>query len=238
VNNIRVERQWRKVKTIMGELHIPILEAWVELEAFDQAGKRVQRRRERAHTWVRNAYNTLFTQLSGKGATSTTFGAGELSIKQTSGTVYGVVGNPFGVPTTYSIDTVTAYGYRAAAGDDTYGIWVGGGTAAESFEDYILATKIANGSGAGQLSYVQGEANALSYNAGTKVLQNQVIRYFNNNSGAGVDVNEVGIVICGQNSTSNPIKWLMDRTKLGATVTVPNTGQLKVTYSFQLTYPA
>ena len=240
---IRTERKWRTAKTIMGELHIPILEAFVELEAFDRDGKRVQHHRERTHTWVRNAYNHLFAQVSGKGATgSATFGAGELNAKDTGGVIRGTAGDGFGLPcgaagTSYSWDTVGQRGYRAGAGIDTFGIWVGSGVTAESFEDYALATKIVNGTGAGQLSYAQGEANALTYNAGTKVLQNQVIRYFNNNSGADIGVNEVGIIAAGSYSNSSA-NYLMDRTKLGATVTVPNTGQLKVTYSFQLTYLA
>ncbi|GAJ23175.1 unnamed protein product, partial [marine sediment metagenome] len=39
-------------------------------------------------------------------------------------------------------DTALFYGYIAPASDDDYGILVGYGTAAESFEDYVLVVSI------------------------------------------------------------------------------------------------
>ena len=63
-----------------------------------------------------------------------------------------------------------------------------------------------------------------------------MIRYFNNNSGGNVNVNEVGIVAYLQGQYNQ--NYMMSRDKLAATITVPNTGQLRVTYTIQLTYPA
>jgi len=70
------------------------------------------------------------------------------------------------------------------------------------------------------------------------VLSNAMVRYFNNNSGGDVAVNEVALVV--NQPQGGPVygKWVQARDKLASTVTVPNTGQLKVTYTVQLTYPA
>ncbi|GAH72404.1 unnamed protein product, partial [marine sediment metagenome] len=62
-----------------------------------------------------------------------------------------------------------------------------------------------------------------------------LVRYFNNNSGGNVDVNEVALVTNGYFGGAHI--WMQSRDKLGATVTVPSTGQLKVTYTVELTYP-
>jgi len=73
---------------------------------------------------------------------------------------------------------------------------------------------------------------------GAKLLKNELVRYFNNNSGGDVNVNEVALVDYVGCRGSAIDKVFMSRDKLASTVTVPNTGQLKVTYTVQLTYPA
>ena len=85
-----------------------------------------------------------------------------------------------------------------------------------------------------RLPYVDGAE--VTYDTPTRVLSNRLVRYFNNNSGGDIAVNEVALV----NSMQQPGAWprfVMSRDKLDTTVTVPDTGQLKVTYTIQLTYP-
>ena len=231
----REEQKHKELKRLGQELHVPIPEAFWELEVRDKDGKVIQRHRQRSHSWTRNAYNALFTQLAGKDADDTTFGAGLLSLKDTAGSVkYGPYPFTYGQ---YGVDGANMAGYRAVAANDDKGILVGSGTNPESFEDYALQTLITNGTGAGQLSYVQSEPHNISYDTPTRVLQNQLVRYFNNNSGGDIGVNEVALV----NSMQQPGAWprfVVSHDKLATTVTVPNTGQLKVTYTIQLTYPA
>jgi hypothetical protein len=231
--------KYTQLRKLGQELHIPIPEAFWELEVFDQEGKLIHRHKQRSHSWVRNAYNLLFCQLAGKNASDSTFGPGLLSAKETDGNVRSGAA-PFSITRgmDYSADGTDA-GYRAPAGSDNRGIMVGSGTAAESFEDFALQTKIANGTGAGQLSYVQSEAHSVTYDAANKILKNTLIRYFNNNSGGNVSVNEVGLAFCSFRIVPSAVAYyLSSRDKLATTVTVPNTGQLKVTYTIQLTYPA
>ena len=228
------ERKYQQLKKLGQELKIPTFEAFLELEVRNGNGGTIYHQKQRSHSWVRNAYNVLFCQIAAKDASDVTFGAGKLSGKQTNGTVRGL-SYPFGYGDAVSIEGTSA-GLRAAAGVDTKGIVIGSGTNAETFEDYGLQTPIVNGTGAGQMSYIASELHAITYDAGTKTLTDTLIRYFNNNSGGSVNVNEVGIVALFQGQFAQ--NYMLSRDKLAATITVPNTGQIKVTYSIQLTYPA
>ncbi len=229
------ESRYEEVRRLGQELHLPIPETFWELEVRDRDGMIIQRLRQRSHSWVRNAYNHMFSQLAGKNGNNTTFGAGYLNVKDTSGTVRYAT-SPVG-QSSADIDG-TSYGYRGPAGNDTWGIQVGSGTNPESFEDYMLQTKIANGVGAGQLSYIEQDPHVITYDPGTKVLINTQVRYFNNNSGGAVNVNEVALVVNQPQGGAVYGKWMQSRDKLASTVTVPSTGQLKVTYTIQLAYPA
>ena len=249
---ITKEEKYSALKRLGQELHIPIPEAFWALEVFDKDGNPIcphcsfpaisdkcpncgqdVKFKQRSHSWTRNAYNLLFCQLDSKNGSDSTFGGGKLSCKDTSGAIkYGA--KPIGIVTALSLDVTNAtHGILTPAGQDTKGIVVGSGTDAESFEDYKLQTQIANGTGAGQLSYIASELHSVSYNEVSKILSDAQIRYFNNNSGGDVSVNEVGIY-CGLESAI----CCTARDRLASTVTVPNTGQLKVTYTIQLTYPA
>ncbi len=239
------EHKYEELKKLGTELHIPIFEAFLKMEVLDGDGKLVQEHSQRSHSWVRNAYNMMFSSLAGKDADDSTFEAGKLSGKDTNGLVaYGDY--PFAFYLGKSISPYgnsadgTGMGYRCVAGSDTYGIQVGSGTNAESFEDYALQTKIADGASGGELNYVLSQAHSITYTGGTKVLKNDLVRYFNNNSGGSIGVNEVGIVVRVARITG-PVNlgyFLMSRDKLGATVTVADTGQLKTTYTIQISFPS
>jgi hypothetical protein len=235
MTDIKEEQKYRKLRKLGQELHIPIPEAFWALEVFDKEGKLLQRHKQRSHSWLRNAYNHLASELLAKDANDATFGAGKLSIKKEDASVkFGA--NPITLGWGSSMDA-PPLGYLGGAGQNTVGIIVGTGVTAESFEDYMLAVKIANGVGAGQLSYIASDPHVVTYNAGTKVLQDQLVRYFNNNSGGDITVNEAGL-ICNGYVKGEGHQWLQCRDKLAAGVTVPNTGQLRVTYTMRLTYPA
>jgi len=231
------EKLYEELRRLGQRLHIPAPEAFWEIEVRDRSGQIIQRFKQRSHSWVRNAYNMMFCYLAGKDLSNGSFGAGYLSLKDTgNGIRYG--GGPVCLSQGSSVDS-TSMGYRGPAGNDAYGILVGSGTNPEDFESYALHIKIANGTGAGQLTYVQSETHAISWNPGTLTMKNELARYFNNNSGADVSVNEVALALRGYGpGGSVPYHYLTARDLLVATVIVPNTGQLKVTYTVQLTYPA
>lgn len=230
------EQKYERLRKLAQELHIPMPEAFLTLEVFDKNGKLLQRHHQRSHSWVRNAYNLMFVQLAGKGLTGDGFGAGKISIKETDASVKDSSGATATHSGTASPDAVGG-GYLEHAGHVVHGILVGSGVNAENFEDYVLQTPIAEGAGAGQLNHAQSEANVLTWTPATMVLKNELVRYFNNNSGGNVDVNEVCIAARGTYASSF-MEFITSRDKTPSTVTVPDTGQLKVTYSVQLTYPA
>ena len=231
----REEARYEQLRRLGQELHVPVPETFWEFEVRGRDGRVIQRLRMRSHSWVRNAYNHMFTELAAKNNDDSTFGPGLLSIKDTAGIIrYG----DGAINLRENVDVV-GKGYRAGAGIDTFGILVGSGTNAEDFEDYELQTQIVSGTGAGELSHVEQDAHVIAWDGGTKVLSNEMVRYFNNNSGGGIDVNEVALVLAGQPyATAGTMRWVQARDKLGATVTVPDTGQLKVSYIVQLAYPA
>lgn len=222
----------------MKRIAAPTIKAFWELEVRDKDGKVIYKHRQRSHSWVRNAYNLMFCQLAGKDADAGVgeFGAGYLSYKDTGGTIKR--GNWTGAITldATSADAV-GNAYRAGAAIDDFGILVGSGTNAESFEDYALQTQIVDGTGSGELSHVEQEAPVDTYTAGTKTWKNELARYFNNNSGGVVTVNELALVDKSRAAAETPF-LLMARDKLASAVNIPDTGQLKVTYTIQLVYPA
>jgi len=231
--DLKEEQEYKQLRELGQKLHIPIPEHFIELEVFDKDGKLIQKHRQRSHSWVRNAYNTMFSQLALKDGDDAAFGAGKLNFKNTAAAVINAA-SAVGIDTSASMDAAGDKGYIALATSITNGILVGSGTNAEDFEDYVLQTPMAEGNGAGELNHVQSQPHSISYAALT--LKDELVRYFNNNSGGNIDVNEVALVI---GSMSNLVHHcLMCRDKLASTVTVPDTGQLKVTYTIQLTYPS
>ena len=240
---LKYERYYREFARIGRLLGVPVFEAFLTLETFDKNGKRTSYHKQRSHSWTRNAYNLMFSQLASKdGDDATTFAGGYLNIKNTAGIVRSD-SNPISISSGFSTSSpnlhpvdVAGYGYLAAAGIDTFGILVGTGTNAESFEDYALQTKIATGSAATELAYGLHEAHAETYTSGTKTYDVDIVRYFNNNSGGSITVNEIGLVTNGYAPGSDNDKFLVARDKLGTGVEVADTGQLKVTYTISLVY--
>lgn len=152
------------------------------------------------------------------------------------------LGSSSGLVAVSGVDTSGAAGYigatystgvmmpaSASAGDDTYGILVGTGTNVVTPADYSLQTKIAHGTGAGQLSY-----------AGTSVLSPvtvgstryfDITRNFSNSSGADITINEIGYAV----QSLSTYYIMMARDKLTSGLVVPNLGTAHVRYRLSAT---
>ena len=239
---IKTEKDYKEFARIGQKLGVPVFEAFLTVETFDKNGKRTSYHKQRSHSWTRNAYNVMFGQLTAKGMSDSTFAAGKLSIKRTNATIqYGahpvLIANISDATQPHTADGVSTVfgGYRGPAANDDYGILVGTGTNAESFEDYALQTKIASGNAATELAYGEQEAHSVAYTAGTLTLEDDLVRYFNNNSGGSITVNEIGLALNGY-AQGEGVFWLMARDKLGTGVAVADTGQLKVTYTISLVF--
>ena len=226
---LKTEKDYQEFARIGQKLGVPVFEAFLTVETFDKQGKRTSYHKQRSHSWTRNAYNLMFSQLASKDADdATTFGGGYLNIKDTAGTVRSAnapisITGPSSVSQLDPLDIVD-HGYLADAAIDTFGILVGTGTNAESFEDYALQTKVATGNAATELAYGTHEAHAETYTSGTKTFEEDLVRYFNNNSGGSITINEIGLATNGYAPGLQDQKFLVARDKLGTGVAVADTG--------------
>jgi len=231
-----IESEYEELRKLAKRLHIPVAEAFWEFEVRNKENEAIHRRRQRSHSWVRNAYNLMVCQI-GAVANNSSVGLAIVdtggSTKSESGTqpASGWSSNGAGNMRIY---IGPSYGFYAQAGVDNMGIVVGIGSGAEDFNDHALGSKISSGNGVGQLAYSAIDAPAIS----TIGTQKQVVwlRYFNNNSGSPITVYEVGIYTKGTAGGST-VYYMVCRDLLTGGVVVADAGQLKVSYTLQLTYP-
>jgi len=222
------ERKFKELRELGQKLGIPIFESFIEFEVTMPNGEVVHHHKQRSHSWVRNAYNLMMSQLGGINGVDLTFGAGLINYKITNGNIAHAP-NIMSI-TGGDVEGIYDDGYRGPAGDAARGIIVGSSIQAESFEDYMLITPIISGTGAGQLHYQEGVVPTKSYDIPSKTYSAVHVRYMNNNSAGNVLVNEIALV--------SSYYCVVSRDHIGSTITIPSTGQLKVTYTISLVYPA
>jgi len=213
------------LKKASNQLHIPHMNIWLDIEVISVNGRILKKVHQRAKSWNRNAYNIIFSVLSGISLRDATFGAGLLSVKEIGGNIDN---NQLCYPATSA--------YIAAGSDNTVGIVVGTGVGTESFDGFTLGTPIAPGNATGQLYTLPSESNSRSYGALT--MTNTLIRYFNNNSGSIITVGEVGLIAQSIDDSGVRAHFMTCRDKLTPTISVPDTAQLKATYTINLVYPS
>jgi len=233
------EKYYRMMENAFGHLHVPMPQLFIETQIWDGRGNCIHHKQQRGHSWVRNAYNIALCTFASKDADdATTHGGGYLNVKDTGGTVRNTNSIPIMNDSHVSSADDAGGGYLAIADDDTYGILVGDDNTAVSFEDYVLLSKIASGEGAGELSYTAMQTHDESYVAGTKTFTISHARYFNNNeSGEGaVSVEEAALVV--EAYAAADTRLLLVSRDLTGSLSVPYTGQLKVTYAISLVYTA
>lgn len=178
----------------------------ISLTGYDADGKEIHHQTQKGNSWVTGFFGLL----------SFNFANADVSghdLKDTGGTSR---------TTSYNFATC----FNAASGNANGGIVVGTGNTAVALADYALATKIATGTGAGQLSYGSHTINAAS---GTTTITWVVTRSFTNSSGGNITIAETGI----QNDATYDV--LIERTVLASTYTVNNGASCVVTYTFTFT---
>jgi len=228
---IHPEADYERLIELSVKLGIPVSVGRLKLESRDSSGGIIQVHNDRLRTWNRNFWNSVMRMwacmASNVLTSSTTFAAGYLSLK----TVGGVVNNANnGAYQNYTYDAI-----NMASTTTTAGIVVGTSSAAENFEGSALGTLIAAGTGAGQMSYQTPIFQQPTYNAGTKTWTQTLVRVMNNNSGGTIVVAEAGIYVWDSGA---PGAYMIERSLLSSPVSVLTGGQLTVTYTFTLTFPA
>jgi len=190
----------------------------------DVDGNPTQRLIQRSDSFLPNFIGMLYSQFDVQYNDSGTSGSGP----NTSGASATLEGGPIYInsnPTNFYLSN-ELFCTNDSAGDASYGMQVGTGTAANSTSTYALASQIANGTGSGQLYY--GSHSYVIWSAGST--STVVSRSFTNSSGASITVSEVGLVW-----ESNGNTFIMIRDVLSSSFTVANDGLFNVQYTISIT---
>lgn len=116
-----------------------------------------------------------------------------LGMRNGTDTVIDVDGVSRSISTSTGLNTFPRVNAAVAAG--TYGIVVGTGTAAVAMTDVALGTKIAHGTGSGQLSHGLCATYPVDTTGANTARYINIARGFQNNSGAAVTVSEAGVYV-------------------------------------------
>lgn len=233
------EERFAKLRDMCRELKMPPpVELFYTLKVRDQKGVLVFDDKARGHSWVRNYWHLAagsLMELSGDGTTAS-FGAGIRNTKDTAGILTSGAGY-CSVRGQGSLQL--GYGMHNNTTTNTYGIVVGSGSTAFTVNDFALQTIIASGATAGTLAYQPMIASLASYDAGTKTWTNVISRVFNNNSGGTVNIGEIGIIsACGIFESTDTSPRMLERSVLGAAVSILNGVQLTVSYTLSMDFSA
>jgi hypothetical protein len=222
---VKPEEDYKEIERLGQKLGIPIPMTFVKAEAINPDGSSGDKYEGRSRTWNRNFWNTLFGGMVGSPASVATFAAGFLTTKSRSGSI---------------TNSALSYSYifNATLGginDSTNGIVIGTGSTAESFEGFTLVTQIVNGASAGTMVHTAQAGPTVTYTAGTKTWAAVFNRLFNNNSGGTIIVAETSMYVGPFPGGSSGMHF---RDVLASPVPVLNGGQLTVTYTITLAFPA
>ena len=207
---------------------------FIGLKVQDRDGKVLTDRYEEGHSWVRNAWNAFTASMlgiTGYGSDGNFLAPGGMNAKNTGRTMY--YGNS---PFNFSSGAgYLGYGfYNNTLGNSDFGVVVGTNPNGYPFciNAHDLYARIGSGVGEGQLIYGAMKQPVWDYSTITKKWKNTITRVFNNNSGAGITIREVGLIY-NSHVFSNLYYYLFAHDILSAGVVVPNGAQLTVTYEIE-----
>lgn len=234
----KTEENYLEYLALCKELGYPTMEMHLNRKMI-LGNEVVVERDGRAHSWTRNAFNIILSQLGSKNIDDVTYGEGLISIKRTDDTIYS------------GAYAASIYSYNSVAGNSYYGIQVGSDDTGNAFDDHRMWTLITHGESAGKLSYWATNSSSAFTDGNTKFVTT-ITRYLNNNSGGDVTVNEIGLVagLIRDGSYNTPdYGWpaltylsywrhaLVCRDALAEPDILPHAMQYLVTYTMTLTYP-
>lgn len=210
-------------------------------------GSEVASVKQVAQSYTRQFYNIWFTRLTAAAASAATFGAGYLGCKVTglgslgAGTLVAIRGfnNDLTGGSNISNQDFRWGANIVGSGDRSVGIVIGTGTSGANFEGTVLTTPVTHGTGSGQMVFNAQSGPTPTYDTPTKTWTCVVARTFNNNSGGTIAVGETGIYVKYlYNASVVADSFMIEWSNLGSPVSVLHGGQLIVSYTFTLTFPA
>ncbi|MCD6132244.1 MAG: hypothetical protein J7J61_09105 [Candidatus Hydrothermae bacterium] len=201
-----------------------MLTAEITLEKYDKNGQLLQSIKHKSRSFLKQFIQFIEAMTRQANTTGT-------DITGTARTIYGSSGysparNLFCTPG-------AAHGYadsqRVRGRGDEVGIVVGSGTTAVAPDDYKLETQIAHGTGTGQLIYLGCGLKPVVVSAPDAYMD--LVRFFENQSGGDVTINEVGIYAV---DGYDYYQFCICRDVLATSVTVANGELLKVRYRIKV----
>ena len=186
---------------------------YYEIIVRDKNGKVISRQKDEAHSFLVQYNELLAACFAGVGVT----------IKDTGGT-------------DRTIDAeYTSFNLNAAIGVVLRGIRVGTGSTAVAVGDYALETAIAEGTGAGQLSY-QAQTYPINVTVSDPDCTFELKRIIENHSNGTIVVTEIGIYVrCRGDPSATSYYLCIARDVLGSSVSVPVGGTITVIYTWKIT---
>jgi hypothetical protein len=212
---------------------------WIDIEVRDREGRVVQKGRHKMHSFNNNFLIALLAMLSSKAPSSPSGSMATTgSVTGDSGSATTMYGERYAFG--YSFDA-SPLALNAPAGTDSFGILVGSGTTAFNLTQYSLASKISNGTSAGQLSYGQSSVTNLGVNTTVSppVYQIQIVRPFSNVTSSAITINEVGLEARNyynfSTSSNSDVTFLIARDVLSTSYSVPPNGSATVAITIGVT---
>jgi len=205
---------------VKGEALKALVKMDIELEVRDKNGKLIEFRRQKSDSFVKGLIGLLrgiFRCVAGSAMT-------DEPITELGGASKNFFSQSYGTPGGFG----RAHACNAPAGNAAYGLIVGTGTTPVTMTDVALATKIAHGSGSGQLNYGAHTVDASVIDSTTAKFN--FVRTFSNASGAAITVNEIGIYLSALDSAEAQWYICIARDIISGGVSVPNGSTLTVRY--------
>ena len=219
------------LRKLSAELGLPVMpDLHIGIKVTDRNGKVLEDRYEQGHSWTRNAWTAfncaMMDSPSNAAAFSTldsSFRRGYLSVRALTGGIAGSLTSP----PFFRSASYTTGGFQGQLSSAGSGILVGTSTEPFSGEDFCLWGMVAQGTGAGQMSYQAQPTPTVAWDNSAATYTTTYSRVFNNNSPGSITINEVGMAEANG--------YLMSRDVLASPVSVPVGGQLTITVSITTT---
>ncbi|RKY44101.1 MAG: hypothetical protein DRP81_06040 [Candidatus Omnitrophota bacterium] len=197
-----------------------MLKAEIIIERYDKKGQLLEKIKQKSRSFLKQFIQLIEVQTNQTNKTIT-------DITGTDRTVNNEDINLFCTPgsgTEYTDPT-----QRNVQGENI-GIVVGSGTTAVTPTDTKLQTKIAHGTGSGQLIHLGCGFKPVVISGSDAYVD--LVRFFENQSGGDVTINEVGIYAIG---ASQQYGFCICRDVLSSSITVADGQLLKVRYRIKVT---
>jgi hypothetical protein len=212
------------------------LRGYIEVEVRDREGRIVGRGRHEMRSFLNNFLRAIKGFMTAGANQTTGTGAITFTVVKLDGTSGSASAEIWSFAAGATRQFTPPISSAALDNDDTYGIVVGTGTTSVSLGDYNLASKIAHGTGSGQLDYDVTDYTDLGLDTGVSppVYRCRLVRTFKNLSGASININEVGIISRSNTTAVGDVKFLIARDMLPSTYTVPNGGSATVAITVEV----